>query len=109
MPTVYVTQVPHRRDGEAFVPSINIGPATEHGTLVVMMPPRAPFVTTHDLFEQLRFSLQDYDAEAGDCLLPLGDPVVAAAACAVLAIEGPFTILRWDRNVGRYVAVRLDP
>jgi len=105
-PKVYITQIPHRRDPEtrAFVPSINIAPAAEHGELVVMMPPRAPFHATSDLVRQLREHLKNYDCEAGDCLIAMGDPAVIAVACAILGKDvGQFTILKWDRNVGRYL------
>lgn len=103
---VYITQVPHRRDREtnAFVPSVNISPASEHGELVVMMPPRAAFHATGDLVRQLREHLKDYDYEAGDSLVALGDPAIIAVACAILGkMHGRFTVLKWDKNVGRYL------
>lgn len=103
---VYITQVPHRRDPEtrAFVPAVNISPAAEHGELVVMMPPRAAFFATGDLVRQLREHLKDYDHERGDCLVALGDPAVIAVACALLGkMHGRFTVLKWDKNVGRYM------
>lgn len=109
MPTVYVTQIPHKKDPEtgAFVPSINIHPASDHGEIVVMMPPRASFYATTDLVRQLEECLKNYDYEAGDCIVTMGDPVVMAAACAILGKRGPFTILRWDRNLGRYSTARI--
>lgn len=103
---VYITQVPHRRDRDtgAFVPSVNIAPASEHGELVVMMPPRAAFHATGDLVRQMREHLKDYDYEAGDCLVALGDPAIIAVACAILGkMHGRFTVLKWDKNVGRYL------
>lgn len=105
-PTVYITQVPQRRDSEtgAYVPSVNIAPAAEHGEVVVMMPPRAPFHATNDLVKQLWGHLKDYDYEAGDSLVAMGDPAVIAVACAILGKEHrKFTILKWDRNVSRYL------
>lgn len=105
-PKVYITQVPHRRDPEtrAYVPSINIAPAAEHGELVVMMPPRASFFATSDLVKQMKEHLQNYDYEAGDCLVAMGDPAVIAVAFAILGKQnGRFTVLKWDRNVGRYL------
>ena len=105
-PKVYITQVPHRRDQEtgAFVPSVNIAPAVEHGELVVMMPPRAPFHATGDLIKQLWEHLKNYDYEAGDSIVAIGDPAVSAVACALLGKEfGKFTMLKWDRNVSRYL------
>lgn len=105
-PKVFITQVPHRRDKDtdAFVPTVNIAPAAEHGEITIMMPPRASFYATADLTRQLRDALRDYDAEAGDSLVVLGDPAVIAVACAILGKEhGHFIILKWDRNIGRYL------
>lgn len=106
MAKVYITQVPHRRDPEtkAFVPSVNISPAAEHGELIVMMPPRAAFHATSDLVRQLKDHLKDYSYEAGDSIVALGDPAIIAVACAVLGkMHGKFIVLKWDRNVGRYL------
>lgn len=106
MPKVFITQVPHRRDRDtdALVPSVNIAPASEHGEIVVMMPPRTSFYATADLVRQMGEALRDYDYEAGDCLVAMGDPSVIAVACGWLALhKGRFTLLKWDRNLGRYL------
>lgn len=109
MSKVYVTQVPHRKDPgtDAFVPSVNISTASEFGEIVVMMPPRASFFATADLVKQLDEQLSEYDCEAGDCIVAMGDPVVIAAAFGLLGRKGAFTVLRWDRNIGRYAPVRV--
>ena len=106
MKKVYITQVPHKRDEEtrAFVPAFNIAPAEEHGELVVMMPHRAPFHATAELVAQLRLHLKNYDFGAGDSLIAMGDPAIIAAAAALLgSMGGRFRLLKWDRNVGRYL------
>lgn len=110
-PKVYITQIPHRRDNEtgAFVPAFNIGPALEHGTPVVMLPPRAAFHDTKELVKQMVDGLRDYDYDAGDSLLPLGDPAVMAVAAAVLGKQfGKFIVLKWDRNIGRYLPTHIN-
>lgn len=111
MAKVYVTQIPHKRDGDtgALVPSVNIMPAAEHGEVIVMMPPRASFFATADLTRQLREHLKNYDYAAGDTLVALGDPSVMAVACGLLgAMFGKFSILRWDRNLGRYIQAHIS-
>jgi len=111
MPKVFITQVPHRRDPDtgAFVPSVNISPAAEHGELVVMMPPRASFFATNDLVSQLREHLADYSYEAGDSIVALGDPTVIAVAFAILGdMHGRFIVLKWDKNIGRYIASHVE-
>lgn len=110
MSKVYITQIPHRRDAAtgAFVPSINISPAQEHGELVVMMPPRASFHATTDLVKQLRVHLLEYDFDAGDSLVALGDPSIIAVAAGLLGqMHGKFSLLKWDRMLGRYVKTKI--
>ena len=108
MATVYVTQLPHKWDPVqgVLVPSININPASAHGSLVILMPPQTSFIHTDLLLEQLEKALWPYDVTAGDCLLPLGDPVITACAVAVLTHRGrPFQILRWDKGLRLYTSV----
>ncbi|HET8689561.1 MAG TPA: hypothetical protein VFM18_23370 [Methanosarcina sp.] len=107
---VFVTQIPVRRDAatDGFVPTVNISPAAEHGDVIVMMPPRAPFYATDDLVRQLREHLKDYNFERGDSIVPLGDPAIMAAAFALLgSMKGKFTVLKWDRQIGRYVPTQV--
>lgn len=108
MPNVYVTQTPIRRDKatNALVPAFNLAPATEHGELIVMMPAQAAFQSTTELTKQLSSHLRGYDYAAGDCVLLLGDTTLVAATAALLGRQqAKFTVLRWDRNLGRYTRV----
>lgn len=108
---VWVTQVPNRRDKggtNAMVPAVNISPASEHGEIRVLMPPNASFFATHDLVTQLRTGLRDYNFERGDSIIALGDPAVIAVTGAILSERHrSFNILRWDKNIGRYVKIKV--
>ncbi len=107
---VWVTQVPNRRDRSTgtFVPAVNISPASEHGEVRVLMPPDASFFATADLVTQLRTGLRDYDFERGDSVIALGDPAIIAVAGAILTERSrSFNILRWDKNIGRYVKIKI--
>lgn len=106
MPTVFVSQLPHRKDHAtgAFVPGYNIDPANEHGHVHILIPPQAIFQDSQQIVPQVR-ALMKYDFEKGDCLLMLGDPVVAATMVLVAGKNGPVRILRWDRNLGRYIPI----
>lgn len=111
MSKVFVTQIPHRRDTEtkALVPSINIGPASEHGEVVVMMPSQASFYATSDLIQQMEEHLKHYSFDEGDMLIALGDPINIGVACAYLGRRfGKFTMGKWDRQLGRYLKVTID-
>lgn len=110
MPTVYVTQLPHRRNPETgtSVPTYNIGPAAEHGDVAILFPPQAPFHDGASLIRQLRVALAGYSFADGDSVIVLGDIFISSAAIAVLAQRGPFTVLRWDRNLGRYLKCAIN-
>lgn len=106
--TVFVTQVPNRRDKGtgAFVPVFNISPAIEHGEIEVIMPPSASFYNTAEMVKHLRQSLVRYNYAAGDSIVPAGDPAVIMAAGAIVAERNKsFRILKWDKSVGRYVPI----
>lgn len=109
--TVWVTQVPNRRDKVtgALTPAVNISPASEHGELRIMMPPQASFFATGDLVLQLREQLRNYDYARGDSVICLGDPAIIAITGALLAeVSRRFVVLRWDKNIGRYVRVQVS-
>ena len=110
-PKAFITQVPHRRDSEtgALVPAVNIGPASEHGELVIMLPSQASFFATNDLIKILHGHLKDYNYERGDTIICIGDPVIIGAACGILGkIFDHFSMLRWDREIRRYLKVHVN-
>jgi hypothetical protein len=109
--TVYVTQVPTRRDSDtrAFVPSVNIGPAIRFGNLKVMLPGSSQFADGESVADHLRPILADYNFDAGDSLLALGDPTIIAVASAILGrLHGRFTLLKWDRLARAYIPVNVN-
>lgn len=108
---VYVTQVPVRRDRDtgALVPAFNINTASEHGDVVVMLPSQAAFtVAPNDLIKELRRQLENFDPDT-DFILPLGDFIIVAATFGFLGREyGRWTMLTWDRQLGRYLTTRIS-
>lgn len=106
MPTVFVSQLPHKKDPVTgmWVPGYNIHPASAHGTVKILLPPKAPFQTSAQLVPQLG-EVMKYSFKRGDHLLLLGDPVIIATMVAMVSVKGDFRVLRWDRNIGQYVSV----
>jgi hypothetical protein len=107
---VYVTQIPLRRDKFTGVmtPSVNISPASEHGQIEILMPGQTSFFATGDLVAQLKEGLKDYDYERGDSVVCLGDPAIIAIVGAILSgMSEQFYVLRWDKNLGRYVKIKI--
>ena len=109
-PIVFVTQIPHKKDvvTGSFLPSINISTANEHGEILVMMPPRTSFHSSDILSKQIREHLENYSFENGDSIIAMGDPMVTAVTLAIMGqMYRRFTILKWDKNLGRYITSRI--
>jgi hypothetical protein len=104
-PTVFVTQIPVRRDAEtgSLTPAVNIITAQEYGDIEVLAPARVGYTHIPDTIKNFDDALCGYDDSQGDCLLPLGDPVLTAIAVGILARRGEVSILKWDKNLGRYL------
>lgn len=107
-PRVFVTQIPHRRNNEnQLVPSCNINPAAEHGDVIVMFEEQSNYFGTRETTEKLLSNFKDFNPDT-DSLLPLGDPVLCGLAAALLGSRWHhFTILKWDKNIGRYTKNRV--
>ena len=109
---VFITQLSSRLEHGSWVPSVDVTPAREFGELHFMIPAGVNFPEARMAEAQLWAQL---DVAPGfrnvqDFLLPMGDPVVMAAAIARLgARREPFRILKWDRFEKRYVAFTITP
>lgn len=107
MPKVFVTQLPSRIEDGAWVPSVDISPAKEFGDLVFVLPPGLNHPTAETIMPQLHSKLFTFTPE--DYLLPMGDPVVMAAAAAWLGSRmEAFKMLKWDRITRRYNVFTID-
>lgn len=90
-------------------PNKNLTGAKEYGRVVVLLPYSQ---VSHDasfaidaMFEKLKdFSPDD------DFLLLMGDPVLIAAASAIVTqlTDGYFRVLKWDRQTKTYNIVLID-
>lgn len=108
MPKVFITQLPSRLEQGSWVPTVDVSPAKEHGELVFLVPPGLNAPTMDGVVDQLRRKLATFSD--GDALLPLGDPILMATACAILgARQQTFRVLKWDRPSRRYYAFSIDP
>lgn len=99
--SVYVTQVPARREGASWVPTVDITAARDFGDIRLLVPSGMNQSTTDDAVYQMKAGLKEYTAE--DYLLLLGDPVLIGAAVAVLAPRfTKLNLLKWDRKNMKY-------
>lgn len=109
-PRVFVTQLPTRQEGGAWVPSVDISPASEHGAVLFLIPPgmNFPAEAAQMALDQVSRGLLDFSAK--DFLLPMGDPILMASAAACLgARRAPFKVLKWDRHTRRYTVYVIRP
>lgn len=99
---VFVTQIPARLEAGSWVPTVDLSPAGEFGEVRVMLPSGMNFHAAAPAVQQLREALRDFRGDR-DYFLPLGDPLVMAAAAAIIARrEGFFRMLKWDRFTRSY-------
>lgn len=109
MATVFITQNPMRRNvHQQLVYKFDLAPAREYGNLEVLLP-AGPVLVTPDLaIRKLRERLQHFQPD--DWLLCLGDPVVIAAASAIVAEvnDGVIPTLVFDRQIKRYLSIKVD-
>lgn len=108
MGTVYVTQIPHRKEDGKWIHTVDVSPALEHGELKVLLPPGMNFYAAAPVVQQMRADLREFDPEV-DALLPMGDPLVMAAAAALLGRRlERFTMLKWDRITRTYLKFNVE-
>ena len=107
---VFVAQIPHRRDREtgAIYPSVDISPAYRHGEVVTVFPPSVSVFDLEPVIGQIQDVLYEYDYDRGDSLLAVGDPAITAVAAGILALGGPFRVLKWQRVEKEYIPVEVN-
>ena len=109
---VFITQIPRSNkkiggETKVWMPTVNIGPANEFGEIVEMFPSRSSFHMSKELSELCWNKLQDFDPSI-DHLLPMGDNFISATCCAILGKRfGYFNVLKWDKNLGRYLNTKV--
>lgn len=109
MARVYITQNPMRRNvHQELVHKYDLTPAREYGDLQVLLPSGPVLISPEAAIRTLREKLEGFRPH--DWLLCLGDPVVIAAASAIVAEvnDGVIPVLVWDRQVKKYLTVKVD-
>jgi hypothetical protein len=106
---VFITQNPMRRNVyNELVYKYDLTAAREFGTLDVLLPSGPVLISPQLSVAQMRAKLRDF--KPNDWLLCLGDPVVIAAASAIIAeVNGGIVpVLVWDRQVKKYLSIVID-
>jgi hypothetical protein len=110
MPKVYAPQVPARFDTGSglWIPSVDLGAATQFGEIVECLPPGATRLHTAQLVVALKDQMSEYSPE--DFVIAVGDPSLIAAA-SVIAYKkvGYIQLLKWDRLSRVYIPVTIKP
>jgi hypothetical protein len=106
---VFITQNPMRRNVyNDLVYKYDLTAAREYGSLEVLLPSGPVLISPQLAITQMREKLRDF--KPNDWLLCLGDPVVIAAASAIVSEVngGVVPVLVWDRQVRKYLAIVVD-
>lgn len=106
---VFITQNPMRRNVyNDLVYKYDLTAAREYGSLEVLLASGPVLISPQIAIDKLRNKLRDF--KPNDWLLCLGDPVVIAAASAIVAEvnNGVIPVLVWDRQVKRYLSIVVD-
>ena len=103
--TVYVVQEPLKRDG---TPVFDISPALEYGPIKVLLSHGPVSLSPQPMVANLRAELQHFSDD--DYLVAIGDPTAIGIATSIAAEmnRGRVAMLKWDRNLSRYVEVRFN-
>jgi hypothetical protein len=109
MKRVFVTQYPMRRNAQGdLVPVHDVTPATEYGSLEILLPGGPVVLSTEHLVRTLKQKLATFTDD--DYLLCMGDPAVIAVASSIAAMKngGRMKLLIWNRQTNKYLAVEVD-
>lgn len=89
-------------------PGRNLLPATDYGTVIVLLPPGNVAYSSAPTVRRLREKLKDFNDN--DYLLLMGDPAAIAMAGAVASDNnrGRIKLLKWDRQEHRYYVVDVN-
>lgn len=105
MPRVYLPQLPSRFDGRmnAWVPTVDVTPATRFGEIVVVTEPQAYRMAVAQLVPAIKHQMRDFTQS--DYLIALGDPsiMVTCALVAATRTGGRVKLLKWDRRLTDYI------
>lgn len=109
-PRVFVVQQPAKIVHGQWRPIFDIRPARMFGELkfVTLRPGNIYLDTLPTILNHMRSVLGDFNDN--DYILPTGEPVAIAAACAIAADanEGRLKLLKWDRRAHGYQVVEIN-
>lgn len=110
-PRVFVPQV-FERYNEAkgrFEPVFDLSSATVFGTLTPILNPTDNAIYLARLTPRIREALRNFDCER-DLFLAIGDPsLIAVCSGLILRRQEQFKMLKWDKKMGRYIVMEINP
>lgn len=110
-PRVFVPQV-FEKFNEArqrFEPVFDLSTAAVFGTLTPILNPTDNPIYLARLTSRIREALKDFDCER-DHFLAIGDPsLIAVCSGLILRRQQQFKMLKWDKKMGRYIVMEINP
>lgn len=110
MATVYIVQEPvkRNRDTGELIPSFNLAPAQQFGSIEFLLPPGPVMLSSAPMVHRLRQKLQHFSDE--DYIVPTGDPAAITTAACIAAHfnRGQFKLLKWNNRFNSYTEVKIN-
>lgn len=105
---VFIVCEPTQRVGSERVRSVDLTPAAEWGEPVILLRAAQACLDMTPTIELLKKKLESFSDD--DYLVPIGDPVLMCTVAAIAASvnEGRVVLLKWDRQITRYIPIRVN-
>lgn len=110
MARVFLPQLTERFDraSERMKPVHDVSAAAQYGQLVEVLDPADDALLVARITPKIREALKDFGER--DYLLAVGDPtVIAICAGLILRRRKTLKMLKWDRKMGLYISLELNP
>jgi len=104
---VYIVCEPtHRIAGER-IRAVDLSPAAEYGEPIILLKSTSSLIDSQPLVETLCERLATFCDD--DWLVPIGEPALMCIAAMVAASmnKGRVKFLKWDRQLSRYIPIKV--
>ena len=105
---VFMPQEPMKMIDRVWVPSHDTRKLFDFGEVIVCAPPGRMIFSTAPIVMSMKEKLTDFTDD--DFIVGIGDPSLLGIICALAAHynRGKFKILKWDKEIKRYIPVQVD-
>lgn len=105
---VFLPQEPMKKIDGVWMPTYDTRKLYDYGDVIVCVPPGRMILSTAPTVMTMKEKLSDFTDE--DFIVGIGDPSLLGIICALAANynRGKFKMLKWDKEMKRYIPVQVD-